>query len=943
MGVFFDPQTGAVGWASDTDTSGLQPLDSDLTAIAALTPSNDDVIQRKAGAWTNRTIAQLTTDLGIASTYVPYTGATTNVTLGSNTLSASSLTATSTGFGLDLTNATASTSGIRWRSSLYLYSGSASTLDTNANFQTTGGAADSPTAGSGAIWRQNDGTALVSGDRLGFNLFSATDNGSTFRNAAGFNAYAAGNWSSGVYPTYLNIETSDGTGARVERFRVGGAAGVGVVVNENALDNDSRFEGTTDANLIYTDAGNNRVGIGTATPAAKLDVVGDQQLSGTLYGDTAASGTLILRGTSDSTMGRTDIDKITLFSDSPTITSATNHLIRTSGTITLNASQLGVGTMVMFDPVLIQAQSNTLFGSTLFNMFATYKNDPATANLTLGSMGGFGGQPTITADSQNARQEKQWTFFERTTFSGSGGELYNADFSQYYATHQLLGGVQSGGRVLLRKGFYAEDFTVAGTGIMHRQAAFIVQSQTSARDFNYAWYGDTGLMRHADDFEIDSLGTKGLILHPTVDTRYRYTTKDYTGALQSSEVTFDPFTDIPWYFATDARSANVGGVADLADVTRWNDKSGNGRDLTAGTGTSQPRWENSLALHNNQPAVEFTAANTDSLEYATAATQGAISQGTTYTAVFVVSFKTVAAAQRIFNHLTTATRGIGITATPNWDTRMGGTAVAGGAPAANTLYYVRILGTSTAQTLYATPIATGAETSVATNAVASSTISQIVFGAHKSGVPAYTTPFDGYMSFGAIYAGDLTAHPQYQRFLEYLNTTYGFGLTTTSVAQGTNTHTLATNSNTTAVGNVGTGEDNLITYSQPSSYQSADGDTAWGEAIGSIASNANQKRLKVYFGATALADTGATGLATSTAYTWVAKWRVWRTGAATQDGYAVVQFFTSAGVLALTFGGVVSPTETLSGAVTIKVTGETGAASNNDVVQEAVINGVDGS
>lgn len=41
-----------------------QPLDSDLTAIAALVPANDDVVQRKAGAWTNRTIAQLKTDLG---------------------------------------------------------------------------------------------------------------------------------------------------------------------------------------------------------------------------------------------------------------------------------------------------------------------------------------------------------------------------------------------------------------------------------------------------------------------------------------------------------------------------------------------------------------------------------------------------------------------------------------------------------------------------------------------------------------------------------------------------------------------------------------------------------------------------------------------------------------------------------------------------------------
>lgn len=42
-----------------------QPLDTDLTAIAGLTPSNDDFIQRKAGAWTNRTIAQVQADLDV--------------------------------------------------------------------------------------------------------------------------------------------------------------------------------------------------------------------------------------------------------------------------------------------------------------------------------------------------------------------------------------------------------------------------------------------------------------------------------------------------------------------------------------------------------------------------------------------------------------------------------------------------------------------------------------------------------------------------------------------------------------------------------------------------------------------------------------------------------------------------------------------------------------
>ncbi len=37
------------------DLAGKQPLDSDLTAIAALAPANDALIQRKAGAWTAST------------------------------------------------------------------------------------------------------------------------------------------------------------------------------------------------------------------------------------------------------------------------------------------------------------------------------------------------------------------------------------------------------------------------------------------------------------------------------------------------------------------------------------------------------------------------------------------------------------------------------------------------------------------------------------------------------------------------------------------------------------------------------------------------------------------------------------------------------------------------------------------------------------------------
>jgi hypothetical protein len=47
------------------------------------------------------------------------------------------------------------------------------------------------------------------------------------------------------------------------------------VFNEQSADVDFRIESNGDANCFYVDAGNDKVGIGTATPAAKLDVAGD--------------------------------------------------------------------------------------------------------------------------------------------------------------------------------------------------------------------------------------------------------------------------------------------------------------------------------------------------------------------------------------------------------------------------------------------------------------------------------------------------------------------------------------------------------------------------------------------------------------------------------------------------------------------------------------------
>lgn len=68
--VFGSSAAGAVWGLRYDGTSwhltGAQQANTNLVAIASLSPSNDDILQRKAGAWTNRTIAQLKTDLALA-------------------------------------------------------------------------------------------------------------------------------------------------------------------------------------------------------------------------------------------------------------------------------------------------------------------------------------------------------------------------------------------------------------------------------------------------------------------------------------------------------------------------------------------------------------------------------------------------------------------------------------------------------------------------------------------------------------------------------------------------------------------------------------------------------------------------------------------------------------------------------------------------------------
>jgi hypothetical protein len=136
------------------------------------------------------------------------------------------------------------------------------------------------------------------------------------------------------------------------------------------------------------------------------------------------------------------------------------------------------------------------------------------------------------------------------------------------------------------------------------------------------------------------------------------------------------------------------------------------------------------------------------------------------------------------------------------------------------------------------------------------------------------------------------------------------------------------NVNTTGVGNIGAGEDDLITYILPASTLGTNADILEIIAWGTTAANANNKTIKLYFGSTVLIDTGAVA---ANNIDWQIRALIVRKTASTED--AIADFI--AGATFTNKSDRTTPAETLTGAVTIKCTG-TGTA-DNDIVQQGMV------
>lgn len=135
--------------------------------------------------------------------------------------------------------------------------------------------------------------------------------------------------------------------------------------------------------------------------------------------------------------------------------------------------------------------------------------------------------------------------------------------------------------------------------------------------------------------------------------------------------------------------------------------------------------------------------------------------------------------------------------------------------------------------------------------------------------------------------------------------------------------------NTTQAGTgADTNETDLWTYTLPANTLTRNGDAVRITAWGSLGADANTKTGRLYFGSTVISTLSTT----NNAGIWRFDAVIVRTSATAQLSDALVSAGTALGTATVT-----TPSEALSGAVVIKVTGQNGSAVANDVVFRGAI------
>lgn len=240
--------------ALQTQLDGKQSLDSTLTALASYN-TNGLLAQTAADTFAGRTITGTSNQVSVSNG----DGVSGNPTLSlpQNIHSGASPAFT----GLTLSGLTsggvlyAGASGVVTQDpSAFFYDATNDVLKLGNNAVATAWL-----SGIGASFMGNGGVHIITDATFQYYFYRSDVAG----NLRGFIAQSTSfiTYRQAVDNGIMQFQTDDNTGAVIENFRIRYNY---FVINENASDIDVRIEGTSDANLFTTDAGNNTLSMGVA-------------------------------------------------------------------------------------------------------------------------------------------------------------------------------------------------------------------------------------------------------------------------------------------------------------------------------------------------------------------------------------------------------------------------------------------------------------------------------------------------------------------------------------------------------------------------------------------------------------------------------------------------------------------------------------------------------
>jgi hypothetical protein len=197
------------------------------------------------------------------------------------------------------------------------------------------------------------------------------------------------------------------------------------VFNEAGADKDARFEGDTDANLLFLDASTDRIGIGTSSPAFKLQVIGASYIA------TNAAGTqeVLKLNNSDTTAG-TQAVKLG-FSSAGVTKASINAAVYGNDYMTFN---VGSDT----ERMRIDSSGRVLIGTTTFGGGLTIAKSDTTFRSGSNAYPYPSGNSYLLVDASSTNNQNNWICLtgDYGASTGSANILLQANFNN---TNQQAG------------------------------------------------------------------------------------------------------------------------------------------------------------------------------------------------------------------------------------------------------------------------------------------------------------------------------------------------------------------------------------------------------------------------------------------------------------------------------------------------------------------------